>query len=298
MNNNFDNEQLNDEALVKKLPGFINGFEKVNNFILHYVEGGVGETLILLPGWPETWWSYHKIMPALAKRYHVIALDIRGMGSSEKPKQGYEKQQMADDVAALVKKMGYEKVNIAGHDIGATIAFSFAANYPELTTKLIILDTPPPDENMYKLPMMPVPGNLHPWWIAFNQVKELPEKLLAGRMHYLLDWIFDQLLVQKQNISEFDRAVYAKTYETEEGISASNAWYQAFPNDIRDFKNYGKLEMPVLAIGGSGFKLLEMVLPALAKDLTFAEIADSGHFIQSEQPEKLVELMINFLSKN
>lgn len=298
MNIKFDNEQLNDEALVKKLPGFVNGYAKVNGITLHYVEGGTGEVLLLLPGWPQTWWSYCRIMPALAKQYHVIALDIRGMGSSEKPEQGYEKQQMAADVAALVNTLGYMKVNIAGHDIGASIAFSFAANYPELTSKLIILDTPPPDENMYRLPMLPVPGNLHPWWLAFNQVKELPEKLLAGRMQYLLDWIFDQMLVQKQNIDEFDRAVYAKSYNTEEGIRASNAWYQAFPNDINDFKSYNKLEMPVLAVGGSGFKLLEMVLPALTKNLTFAEIADSGHFLQAEQPEKLIEVMVNFLLKD
>lgn len=296
MNNVFDNEQLTDEALIRELPGFANGIVTANGINFHYVSGGSGEVLLLLPGWPETWWSYHKIMPDLAAQYHVIVLDIRGMGSSDKPEQGYEKENMAHDVAAILKALGHTKINIAGHDIGASIAFSFAANYPELTKRLIILDTPPPDENMYKLPMLPIPGYLHPWWLAFNQVKGLPEKLLVGRMHLLLDWIFDQMLIQKQNITEFDRAVYAKTYNTEEGIRASNAWYQAFPKDIEDFKRYAKLEMPVLAIGGSTFKLLELVLPALATNLQLTEIENCGHFIQSDQPEELVLCLKTFLN--
>lgn len=295
MNKNFDNEQLTDESLIKKLPGFVNGMVTARGTTFHYVSGGSGEVLLLLPGWPETWWSYHKIMPALAKYYHVVALDIRGMGSSDKPEQGYEKENMAHDIAAIIQELGYGKINIAGHDIGAGIAFSFAANYPEQTAKLIILDTPPPDKNMYKLPMLPIPGQLHPWWLAFNQVRELPEKLLTGRMHHLLDWIFDHMLVRKENISEFDRAVYAKTYETEAGIRASNAWYQTFPKDIEDFKNYHKLEMPVLAIGGSTFKLLELVLPNLTTNLQLTEIANCGHFIQSDQPEELVLHLENFL---
>lgn len=79
-----------DVALVKCLPGFENGYAEVNGTRLHYVIGGKGTPLILLPGWPQTWWEFHLIMPTLAARYRVIAVDLRGMGGSAKPAAGYD----------------------------------------------------------------------------------------------------------------------------------------------------------------------------------------------------------------
>lgn len=290
--------QYSDDELIKSLPGFQNHYLKVNGINLHYVEGGEGQPLVLFPGWPETWWAYHKIMPVLAANYHVIVVDIRGMGSSEKPTAGYDKKSMAKDICELVKKLGYEKVNIGGHDIGAHVAFSFAVNFPELTSKLIILDTPHPDPQMYQLPMVPILGAsyIYPWWLAFNQIKELPEQLLAGRMPIVLDWIFKTLLEDQTSISEFDKAVYAFAYDSNAGIRASNAWYQAFPQDIEDSKSYQKLDMPVLAIGASGYELLKNSLPGYATNLKLVKVEDSGHFMLAEKPEELVNAIRDFLN--
>lgn len=222
------NHHVSNEELVELLPGFSSRFADLNGITIHYVEGGQGIPLLLLPGWPQTWWAYHKIMPLLANKYHVIAVDIRGMGSSATPELGYDKKNMALDILDLIKILGYEKVLIAGHDIGANVAFSFAANYPEYISKLIILDTPHPDENMYKLPMLPVGLPIYPWWVAFNQVKELPETLLEGRYNLLQDWIFDTMLIDKASINGFDRQVYGSHYNKKENIRAANAWYQTF----------------------------------------------------------------------
>jgi hypothetical protein len=116
-----------DAELAASLPGgFRSAYAYVNGIRLHYVTGGAGEPLVLLPGWPATWWSYHKVMPALARRYRMIAIDIRGMGASDKPAGGFDKKTMARDVYELVRKLGHDRVNIAGHDIGAMVAFSFA----------------------------------------------------------------------------------------------------------------------------------------------------------------------------
>lgn len=177
------NGAYDDIHLVSLLPGFTNHYQNVNGTTLHYVSGGQGSPLILLPGWPQMWWSYHKVMPILAKRHKVIVIDFRGMGSSGKPTDGYSKKNMAGDIALLINIMGLEKVNIAGHDIGANVAISFAGNYPELTESLIVLDTQHPEQDLYKLPMLPVGLPVHPWWVAFNQIKELPEQVLEGRFH-------------------------------------------------------------------------------------------------------------------
>ncbi|WP_261512335.1 alpha/beta fold hydrolase [Chryseobacterium paludis] len=162
-------ENYQDNELVKLIIGFTSHIEHLEDGIkLHYVTGGKGSPLVLIAGWPQTWWSFHKIMPALAEKHHVIVVDIRGMGSSDKPEDGYTKKNMAADILALTKKIGYEKISIAGHDIGAGVAISFAGHFPENTEKLIVLDTPHPDENMYKLPMLPVGAPVYPWWGGFQ----------------------------------------------------------------------------------------------------------------------------------
>jgi len=289
--------QYSDEELIKSLPGFKNNYAEVNGTVLHYVEGGEGQPLILIPGWPETWWAYHKVMPLLATNYRVIVIEIRGMGSSQKPLEGYDKKNMAKDVYELVKKLGYEKINISGHDIGAHVAFSFAANFPEMTSKLVILDTPHPDPGMYQLPMLPIlsANYTYPWWLAFNQTKELPEQLLAGRMSIVIEWIFRNLLKDQNSIDEFDKAAYAFAYDSNDGIRASNAWYQAFPQDIEDSKTYGKLMMPVIGIGAAGYEMLQYSLPNYATDLQFVKVEDSGHFLLAEKPEETANLIKGFL---
>lgn len=290
------NGRYDDKHLVSLLPGFTNHYQNVNGTTLHYVSGGQGSPLILLPGWPQTWWSYHKVMPVLAEHHKVIAIDFRGMGSSEKPAEGYSKKNMAGDIALLIGIMGLEKAHIAGHDIGANVAISFAGNYPELTESLIILDTQHPEEDLYKLPMLPVGLPVHPWWVAFNQIKDLPEQLLEGRFHIVQQWLFDKMLVNKGRINGFDRQVYAKAYETKEAIRASNAWYQTFPEDIKDIKQMKAIEAQTLALGSTdALPMLKGSLPNYIKNLQLKEIKNSGHFILEEQPAEVAGLIGEFL---
>src|SRR5258707_4052370 len=104
--------KVSDAALVKTLPGFNSSFATVNGIRLHYVAGGEGDPVFLLPGWPETWWSYHKIMPELARRHRVISIDLRGMGSSDKPAGGYDKKTMAGGQSELVRQRVYTAVGV------------------------------------------------------------------------------------------------------------------------------------------------------------------------------------------
>ncbi|MDM1459546.1 alpha/beta hydrolase [Myroides odoratimimus] len=290
-----DNKQL-----IDLLPGFKSRFVEVNNVRLHYVIGGEGEPLVLIPGYPQTWWAYHQMMPELAKYYTVLVVEMRGMGESDKPKSGYDKKNMAKDIHELVMQLGFNQIYIGGHDIGAHVAYSFACNYPEMTKRLIVLDTPHPDESMYQLPMLPIPGMnyVYPWWLAFNQVRELPEQLLEGRMNIVIDWLFEKLVVNKEGLTDFDKAVYSHAYNTQDAIRASNAWYQAFGQDIEDFKSYHKLTMPVLGIGGSGYGMLCMSLPNSTEILELKEVANSGHFLMSENPNVVVSHIIEFLQRD
>jgi len=293
-----------DATLVKSLPGFTNGTVEVNGTTIHYVIGGKGEPLVLLPGWPETWWTYHKIMPELAKHYQVIAVDLRGMGSSSKPADGYDKKTMAKDIHELLLKLGHDKAYIAGHDIGAQVAWSFAANYPQATEKLVMMDVPHLDQSLYSWPIIPGVNTFgdkidenHPfaWWFAFHQVKGLPEKMLAGRVHLEQEWFFTYLMKDESALSPVDRSVYANAYNSADAIRAGNAWYQAFPQDIVDEKSYQKLTMPVLGLAGPGYGWLNASLTAKATNSHTVHM-DSGHFVQEEAPAETTKLMIEFLN--
>jgi len=271
------------------LPGFRSGHAAG----LHYVTGGAGEPLVLLPGWPQTWWEFRKIMPALARRYRVIAVDLPGMATS-RPTVG-DKKSMAAAVHGLVQALGLPSVHMAGHDIGAMVAFSFAANHRDATRTVTIMDVAHPNEGLNYIPLLAPPGQVHPWWFAFNQVQGLPEQLLAGRSRVLVDYLCDLLLVDKSAIGPRDRAVYAAAYATPSAIRAGNAWYQAFFQDIEDQKAYGTITVPMLGIASPASGGLADTLRAKGSDVRIVDVPTSGHFLPEEQPDVVVEAITALL---
>ncbi|WP_219837448.1 alpha/beta fold hydrolase [Paenibacillus sp. R14(2021)] len=294
---------FSDEELVKRLPGFQNRYKKVNGVKLHYVEGGKGEPLFLLPGWPQTWYSFHKVMPELAKHYHVYSIDYRGMGSSDKPESGYDKKTLAADIHSLVKELGYEKVNVAGHDIGSMVAYAYAAQYPEATKKLAMLDVPHPNDRFLKIPLLSAPSAYDlsnpdrawfPWWFALNSIPGLPEQLLQGKQADIVhNWIFDYQLYNKASMTAEDKAIYNASYDSPEEIRASNGWYKTYRKDIDDLKTYNKLSVPVLGIGGAKFGL-DPFLRENATDFKVVNLEKTGHWIAEENPQETIKLFIEF----
>ena len=297
--------RYSDEELIKQFPGFRNHYATVNGVRLHYVEGGSGQPLICLPGWPQTWFSYHPIAAQLARAYRVIIVDIRGMGSSDKPAAGYDKKNMAQDVYALLQHLGLEKASLLGHDIGGMVAASFALNYPAATHKLILADGAHPSAGMRYMSLLPAPGAFagkmdahqpYVWWMAFNQVKGLPEKLLEGRFEHLLDYLFAYVMLDESKMSAFDRAVYAAAYNDAASIRAANGWYQAFEQDMADASAYAPLTLPVLGIGSYvSYENMKVSLPAMAPESQVIGILDSGHYLYEEKPAQVLAAVLNFL---
>lgn len=296
---------VSDAALVKTLPGFSNASAEVNGVHLHYVVGGKGPLLVLLPGWPETWWAYHKVMPELAKTHRVVSVDMRGMGSSSMPAGGFDKKTMANDISALIKELGSPQADVIGHDIGAMVAFSLAENHPEQVHKLVMLDVAHPTKGYLQLKMIPDNGTFgdrideeHPylWWFAFLQVDGLSEDLLDGRVEKLQTWFFHYMMKNDAALDAKDRAVYAAAYGSREATRASNGWYKAFPQDVADFETYGKVTMPVLGLAGPGFGRLKPFLEANAVTATTYRVEGSGHCIAEEKPDALLTYLAEFLN--
>src|SRR5258705_10187916 len=124
----------------------------VNDVRLHYVTAGQGDPVVLLHGWPETWYQWRKIIPPLAEKYTVIAPDMRGLGDSSKPATGYDKRTIADDIYKLVRKLGFERIFLVGHDWGGPVAYAYAAAHRAELPRLVILDCPFPAPCLQQVP--------------------------------------------------------------------------------------------------------------------------------------------------
>ena len=294
-----------DEELIRYWDGFNNYYTIVNGTQLHYVAGGNGPVLLCLPGWPQTWYSYHSIAQSLATNFRVIVADIRGMGSSSTPLDGYDKKTMATDIYELIQQLGLKQVCLLGHDIGGMVAMSLAFNYPQVVAKLIVADGLHPSEGLKQMSLLPAAGTFgdkidpqqpYTWWMSFNQVKGLPEKMLEGRYRYLLDWLFHYVMVDDSRMTEFEREVYASVYNQPERIRASNAWYQTLGKDIEDAKGYKSLSMPVLGIASNvSYSFYQYALPSVAEQYELLHLADTGHYMFEENPEAVISAINKFL---
>lgn len=300
---NSDKAVPTDAELAQSLAGdFRSEYVTVDGLRIHYVAGGEGKPLILLAGWPQNWWAFRAVMPALAAAgRRVIALDLPGQGGSDKPASGYDKKTLAGVVHGVARALGYEQVDIAGHDVGSQVAFSFAANYPQAAGRIVMLDILHPDPSLYELRMLPIPGMpFHPWWFAFNSIAVLPEQLLAGRARYLIDWIFDNFLVNQEAVTELDRAVYADRYDNADAIRGANGWYQTFGQDIADLATYDKVTAPILGLVsnlGDGLfaNMMQGALPTQAADVKVVVVQNAGHYFVEEAPQTVIDEINQFL---
>jgi pimeloyl-ACP methyl ester carboxylesterase len=266
----------------------------VNGIQMHYVIGGQGDPIVLLHGWPQTWYEWRHVMPALAKNYTVIAPDLRGLGDSSKPVTGYDGKTTAEDIYQLVSKLGYKDIFLVGHDFGVQVAYSYAAAHPNETKRLVILDVPiagiGPGENITGL-----------WWAQFHNVRDIPEMLVAGHEREYLTWFYryscNPAAITKEDIDE-----YVSHYSAPGGMRAGFEYYRALSDDIKQNKEYSnvKLPMPVLTLGGEcsfGTAALDS-MRLLATDVRGGVVPDTGHWIPEEQPEFLVGQLFKFFGNS
>ncbi|MEU0502629.1 alpha/beta hydrolase [Nocardia sp. NPDC005998] len=296
-----------DTELAASLDGdFISAHAEVNGIRLHHVTGGTGEPLILLGGWPQTWWQFRKVMPELARHYLVTAVDMRGMGSSSKPESGYDKKTMARDIHELIRHLGYESAYVVGHDIGASVAYHLAATFSDSVRRVVTVDLGVPDASWLEIPMLPASDEQatalekgrggYPWWFALNQLRELPEQLLTGRFRLVIDWLYGHMLADQSSVEEEARRIYAAAYDTPEAIRAGNRWYQTMRQDIADLATYPVVTLPILTLAAeqSYSALREQMSPEKGTDIRVVRIDGSGHYVPEEQPAQMIRELLAF----
>lgn len=273
---------------------FIHGRARLREVHLHYVTAGAGEPVVLLHGFPQTWFTWRRVIPLLAEKYTVIAPDLRGVGDSSKPQGGYDKRTAADDIHQLVRALGYERIRLVGHDIGGWVAYPYAAMYPQEVEKLVILQALAPGYGLQR-------NIREAWHFRFQMEPDISEALVSGRERMYLNYFLGGGLYDRSAIGPEALDEYVRCFSAPGATRAFFNYYRALPQDARDNADLAekKLPMPVLALGGEfseGNGVLDSV-KQVAEDVRGGIVERAGHFIPEEQPDHLVEMMLDFFGR-
>lgn len=267
---------------------------QVNGIRLHYRIAGAGSAVVLIHGYAQTGHMWTPLIAELARNHTVIVPDLRGAGASEKPADSYQKKQLAQDVHALVASLGYKDAAVVGHDIGLMVAYAYAAQYPEQTRRVVLMDA-----------FLPGIGNWKDMWLMrdlwhFHFYGETPLKLVEGRERIYFEHFWNDFAADKtRSVPESDRKLYAAAYAQPGGMRAGFEYFKAFEQDAADFQRLAKtkLAMPVLVLSGekSGGAFLVDQVRLVANDVTGKVIKGSGHWLMEEAPKEVIPQVTAFI---
>ena len=266
----------------------------IDNVQLHYLTAGHGPaTVILLHGFAETSRMWRPIIPTLAEKFTVIAPDLPGIGDSSIPDK-IDMLEAAKQIHDLVRSLKIDKARVVGHDIGLMVAYAYAAQFPNETEKLAVMDAFLPGvpgwEPIYNAPNV--------WHFRFNG--EYPEKLVQGRERTYFEYFWNVLAADKtRSIPEADRKAYTEAYSKPGRMRAAWTYFASWPQLAKDFAQLSqtKLTMPVLSIGGekSLGNELGAQMKLVADSVTVIVLPNTGHWILEEKPRETTDALINFL---
>jgi pimeloyl-ACP methyl ester carboxylesterase len=271
-------------------------YATVNGVKLHYLREGTGPAVILLHGYAETSHMWLPLIPKLAKNHTVIAPDLRGAGDSAKPDAGYEKKAMAQDIHALAQSLGIKHASVVGHDIGLMVAYAYAAQYPDETDSVVLMDAFLPGVGDWTHVWL-----LHDLW-HFHFYGETPLKLVAGRERIYFEHFWNDFAADRNHsLSEADRKFYTKAYAQPGGMRAGFEYFKAFPQDAIDFEALSKtkVQMPMLVLSGekAGGTFLIDQGHLVATNVQGVVVKGSGHWLMEEAPDQVIPQLVDFLNK-
>ena len=272
-------------------PGFTSGTVEANG--LHYVRGGHGPAIVLVHGFPEDWAEYQAIMPTLAQRFTVVAVDLPGIGESAPSSTGYDAPALAAEIHTLVKSLKLERLYLVGHDLGGIVSYAYIRRYPDELRGAMILDVPVPgiagwDESTHGL-----------WHIGFIQTPgQLAEKLVDGRQAAFLGWCYDQ-----GQFSSEERAYYIGRYGAPQ-VHAAFEIYRGFPKDGEwNAATTAPNSTPlVVAVGEKSFfaKYQKAFLDGYrARGMTHVEgavVPGAGHYVVADNSNGVAQIIEHYAS--
>lgn len=265
---------------------------------IHVFSGGEGSTVVLVPGWPETAEAYSELFPLLAQDHSILCVDPPGLGDSASSAIGYDTGAISRTLEQASRSRTKDSFHLVGHDVGAWIAYAWAAQFPNRVRSLTLIDAALPGLAPPRAFPLPFEVNIKLWQFSFNILPELPELLTQGRERELFDWLFNNKAAHPERITRANRDRYVECYSKPGGMSAGFAYYRSGSVSASQNIEFSKekLPMPVLALGGSGGmgEHLRLLMEPLAERVVGGAIEDCGHYVMEEQPDLLARRLLDF----
>jgi pimeloyl-ACP methyl ester carboxylesterase len=267
---------------------------------LHAVTGGDGPPLLLVHGWPQTWYAWRLLMPELARDFTVVAVDQRGIGLSGKPEDGYDTGTLAGDLVALMDALGHPRFALYGTDVGMPIAYALAADHPDRIERLIVSEAPLPGVSPSPPLFLPPALNARLWHLAFNQLPKINEQLVTGREEIFFGAEFDAS-AGTNKLPGYAVSYYIDTLAASpDALRGSFGFYRALPTSIaqNQQRRQRRLTLPVLAIGGgeSAGEGVGNTMKLAADDVQAMVIPGCGHWVAEQAPDELLAAVTAFLA--
>jgi len=277
------------------VPGVIHEDVDIPGVRVHVALAGAeaAPALVLLHGWPQHWWAWRHVIPALAETHRVIAPDLRGLGWSSVPGSGYEKEQLATDLLALLDAMGLQRVGVAGHDWGGWVAFLAALREPERFEALLALSIAPPFGRPSQRAW------IEAWRFAYQAVVAMPSAgaMLLRTQPGVLARAIVQGATQTANLGDAACALYARRLQDGGRAEASSLLYRTFltrelPALARGRYADARLRVPTLLLSGADDPVLRPAMLAgldeQADAMRVEIIPRCGHFLPEERPDVVI----------
>jgi pimeloyl-ACP methyl ester carboxylesterase len=265
---------------------------------LHAVIGGDGPPLLLVHGWPQTWYAWRLVMPGLARDFTVIAVDQRGRGLSDKPRSGYDTGTLANDLVGLMDALGYQRFAVYGTDTGNPIAYALAADHPERVERLVVSEAPLPGISPAP-PFIPAPVNERLWHVNFNRAARVNEQLVRGREDIFFGNEF--AVSAAKPLPDYAVKYYIDQLAADpDALRGSFEFYRALDTTVAQNQQRmtRRLAMPVLAIGGekSSGEGVGNTMKLVADDVQSLVIPGVGHWVAEEAPDDILAALTAFLA--
>jgi pimeloyl-ACP methyl ester carboxylesterase len=279
---------------------FASRFVAANGVRLHAVTGGHGPPLLLVHGWPQTWYQWRLVMPALARDFTLVAPDQRGIGLSDRPDGGYDDGTQAADMVALMAALGHRRFAMIGFDVGMPIAYALACDHPDLVERIVVGEAIIPGVTPSPPLITPGPINKRLWHIAFNRLgPEVNEALVRGREEIY----FGAEYAGAAGTPLPDAVVryyVERLASSPDALRGSFSWYRAIETSAAQNarRRTNRLSLPVLAIGGgrTGGEGPANTMRLVADNVQGHVIPESGHWLAEEAPDQVLAAVTPFLA--
>jgi pimeloyl-ACP methyl ester carboxylesterase len=280
------------------IAGIAHHHAKVNGTDLHYVAAGKsGSPILLVHGFPETWWTFRKLIPLLASTHRVFAVDLRGFGDSANKPGTYDSEVASEDLHLLIDKLDVGPVHLTGQDICGSTVFRLAVAHPEQVRSFTAIEMGLAGFGLEGLADITHGGA---WHIGVMAAPGIPEMLLAGReREFLGKFAFPAMCATLGAIAEGDIDEFVRTYSRPDGWRGAIGLYQSMLKEgaeIKALADQPGLNVPVLAVGAGGGPLTFATMSKVARTkVRSVQLDGVGHYVAMEAPEKLSKALLEFI---